>query len=110
MDARWSRVIWSGPEVGVGITTMAAVPDFGRRRRRSLRHALTGVEVTVQREEPSFARLAVADLTAGNTSMVEWGVDWRAYRPVLLAIGPVLHPADTVANMQCALFGAGRST
>lgn len=36
---------------------------------------------------------------------MELGVDWRAYPPVQLAIGPVLHPADAVANKLCALFG-----
>lgn len=54
---------------------------------------------------PSFARLAITDPAAGNTSTVELGVDWRAYPPVQLAIGPVLHPADAVANELCALFG-----
>jgi hypothetical protein len=32
-------------------------------------------------------------------------VDWRAYPPVLLAIGPVPHPIDAAANKLCALFG-----
>ncbi|NNH72785.1 hypothetical protein HLB23_23455 [Nocardia uniformis] len=31
--------------------------------------------------------------------------DWRAHPPVLLDIGPVLHPDDAVANKMCALFG-----
>lgn len=36
---------------------------------------------------------------------MELGVDWRAHPPVTLAIGPVLHPDDAVANKMCALFG-----
>lgn len=32
-------------------------------------------------------------------------MDWRAHPPVRLAIGPVLHPTDAVANKLCALFG-----
>src|SRR5262249_32785291 len=51
------------------------------------------------------ARLAVADPVGGNVSTVELGVDWRAYPPVQLAIGPVLHPADAAANKLCALYG-----
>ena len=64
-----------------------------------------GLEVTVERESPSFARLSVADPVSRNTSTVELGVDWRAYPPVLLDVGPVLHPADAVANKLCALYG-----
>ena len=47
----------------------------------------------------------MTDPGAGTVSTVELGVDWRAYPPVQLAIGPVLHPADAVANKLCALFG-----
>jgi hypothetical protein len=32
-------------------------------------------------------------------------VDWRENEPVRLAIGPVLHADDAVANKVCALFG-----
>ena len=64
-----------------------------------------GLDVIVERGGPSFARLAVADPVGGNASTVELGVDWRAYPPVQLAIGPVLHPADAAANKLCALYG-----
>jgi hypothetical protein len=36
---------------------------------------------------------------------MELGVDWRKNKPILLAIGPVLHADDAVANKVCALFG-----
>jgi predicted nucleotidyltransferase component of viral defense system len=36
---------------------------------------------------------------------VELGVDWRKNKPVLVAVGPVLHADDAVANKVCALFG-----
>jgi hypothetical protein len=87
-------------------TTMAAASDFPAAQAavaRALRD--DGLEVTVEREGPTFARLAVTDAAAGNSSTVELGVDWRAYPPVQLAIGPVLHPADAVANKICAIFG-----
>lgn len=36
---------------------------------------------------------------------VELGVDWRENEPVRLALGPVLHADDAVANKIRALFG-----
>lgn len=60
--------------------------------------------MTVEREELSFARLAVSDPASGSASTVELGVDWRAHPPVQLEIGPVLHPVDAVANKLCALY------
>jgi hypothetical protein len=36
---------------------------------------------------------------------VELGLDWRKNEPVRLAVGPVLHADDAVANKVCALFG-----
>ena len=32
-------------------------------------------------------------------------MDWRKNKPVGLAVGPVLHADDAVANKVCALFG-----
>lgn len=87
-------------------TTMAAASDFPAARA-AVTAALRadGLEVTVEQEGPSFARLMVADPGTGNATSVELGIDWRAHQPVQLAIGPVLHPADAVANKVCALFG-----
>jgi hypothetical protein len=65
-----------------------------------------GLDVTVEREGATFARLAVTEPASGEMSTLELGVDWRAYPPVLLAVGPVLHPPiDAAANKLCALFG-----
>jgi hypothetical protein len=36
---------------------------------------------------------------------VELGVDWRANEPILMAVGPVLHPDDAVANKMSPLYG-----
>jgi hypothetical protein len=33
------------------------------------------------------------------------GLDWRKNEPIRLAVGPVLHADDAVANKVCALFG-----
>lgn len=64
-----------------------------------------GLDVEVEREGATFARLAVSDPASRETSTLELGVDWRAFPPVQLAIGPVLHPVDAAANKLCALFG-----
>jgi hypothetical protein len=60
-------------------TTMAAISDFATAQA-AVAGALRadGLEVTVEREGPSFARLAVADPASRSTSTVELGVDWRA--------------------------------
>ena len=45
-------------------------------------------------------------VTAGDhTAKVELGVDWRANDPILMSVGPVLHPDDAVANKMSALYG-----
>jgi len=64
-----------------------------------------GLDVSVSRQGSTFARLEVVDPGSGERSVMELGVDWRAYPPVTLAVGPVLHPDDAVANKVCALFG-----
>jgi hypothetical protein len=51
----------------------------------------------------SFARLNVR--SASDSAKVELGMDWRKNEPVRLAVGPVLHADDAVANKVCALFG-----
>ncbi len=71
-------------------------------------YAADGLHVEIdpsKRFTDSFARLYVTDPASGQTSKVEMGVDWRANEPVRMAIGPVLHPDDAVANKMCALFG-----
>lgn len=62
-----------------------------------------GLEVVVELRNTTFARLTVAG--RGTSARVELGVDWRENEPVQLAVGPVLHADDAVANKVCALFG-----
>ncbi|MEU0547644.1 nucleotidyl transferase AbiEii/AbiGii toxin family protein [Micromonospora sp. NPDC005979] len=62
-----------------------------------------GLTVETERQYDTFARLAVTD--GVRASKVELGVDWRANDPILMAIGPVLHPDDAVANKMSALYG-----
>ncbi len=62
-----------------------------------------GLSAEPEIRNASFARLIVRSDT--DIAKVELGVDWRQSDPVQLAIGPVLHPDDAVANKVCALFG-----
>jgi hypothetical protein len=62
-----------------------------------------GLDARTEARSSSFARLIVS--TAEEQARVELGVDWRMNEPVRLAIGPVLHADDAVANKVCALFG-----
>jgi len=62
-----------------------------------------GLEVRSEVLAASFARLDVR--SAADSAKVELGLDWRKNRPVSLAVGPVLHADDAVANKVCALFG-----
>jgi hypothetical protein len=68
-------------------------------------YAADGLQVEVDVRFETFARLYATDPTDCQRSKVELGVDWRAHEPVQLAIGPVLHPDDAVANKMGALFG-----
>lgn len=62
-----------------------------------------GLETYAEARSSSFARLIVSG--GEEQARVELGVDWRMNEPVHLAIGPVLHADDAVANKVCALFG-----
>jgi hypothetical protein len=62
-----------------------------------------GLAVDLERRYDTFALLAVSD--GSHTSKVELGVDWRANEPILMAVRPVLHPDDAVANKMSAVYG-----
>ncbi|GAB3407401.1 hypothetical protein GCM10027569_19220 [Flindersiella endophytica] len=66
-----------------------------------------GLDVTVEQNASTFARLIVADSEVKEAARLELGVDWRAQSPVRLEVGSVLHPDDAVANKVCALYGRG---
>ncbi|NUS43452.1 MAG: nucleotidyl transferase AbiEii/AbiGii toxin family protein [Mycobacteriaceae bacterium] len=63
--------------------------------------------VTAAMTSETFARLLVLSTTEPHhePDKLEMSADWRAHPPVVLDIGPVLHPDDAVANKMCALFG-----
>lgn len=62
-----------------------------------------GLQVEAELRTASFARLVVRSVA--ESAKVELGVDWRKNEPTRLAVGPVLHADDAVANKVCALFG-----
>jgi hypothetical protein len=67
-----------------------------------------GYTVNVAIRGDTFARLLVhapGDGADAEPEKVELAADWRAHPPVLLGVGPVLHPDDAVANKMCALYG-----
>jgi hypothetical protein len=61
-----------------------------------------GLQVEAERRHDTFVRLTVTD--GHQSAKVELGVDLRANEPVRIAIGPVLHPDDAVANKMGALY------
>ena len=66
---------------------------------------VAGYKVSVIMSAETFTRLTLASPEGGAEEKVELAVDWRAHDPVQLAVGPVLHSDDAVANKVCALFG-----
>jgi hypothetical protein len=81
-------------------TTMAAAPDFPAVQAAvvaALRAA--GLEVTVEREGPSFARLAVTDPGAGSS-----------YLSCKNAVAPPVRPRLYVTNTTPGCRGGARST
>lgn len=61
-----------------------------------------GLGVDAERRHDTFMRLTVSN--GEETAKVELGVDIRTNDPVRIAVGPVLHPDDAVANKLRALY------
>ena len=65
----------------------------------------SGYQVEVVQQFDTFARLGVVDRTQPDRPFkVELVANWRANPPVLMDIGPVLHPDDVVAGKLSALY------
>jgi hypothetical protein len=62
-----------------------------------------GLAVTVRLRTADLVQIEVTD-TQDQCCMVDPGVFWQARSPVLLEVGPVLHPDDAVAGKMDALF------
>jgi hypothetical protein len=62
-----------------------------------------GLAVTVRLRTADLVQMEVTG-TQDQSCMVDLGVFWRARSPVLLEVGPVLHPDDAVGGKMDALF------
>ena len=62
-----------------------------------------GFQVEVWLRTPDLVQMEVSDAT-GHSCKVDLGVFWQTRSPVMLEIGPVLHPDDAVAGKMDALF------
>jgi hypothetical protein len=67
----------------------------------------SGYAVSIEARADTFARLLVTptDDPDAEPQKMELAADWRAHPPVILDIGPVLHPDDAVGNKMAALYG-----
>ena len=61
-----------------------------------------GLSVEAERHHDAFVRLTVSD--GERTSKVELAVDSRANEPIIMTLGPVLHPDDAVTGKMNALY------
>lgn len=65
-----------------------------------------GFAVAVLRETADLVQLEVTG-AGGAACKVDLGVFWRSQDPVLLEVGPVLHPDDAAGGKMDALFTTG---
>ena len=64
-----------------------------------------GYAVSVVLRGDTFMRMMVRPPgDDAEPDKLELSADWRAHPPMVLDIGPVLHPDDAVANKMCALY------
>ncbi|MGL5829614.1 MAG: nucleotidyl transferase AbiEii/AbiGii toxin family protein, partial [Angustibacter sp.] len=66
-----------------------------------------GLLVSVITRADLFLNLYVVEPESGEASELQLGCDYREFPPAQLAIGPVLHERDAVANKMTALFSRG---
>lgn len=75
-------------------------------RQTYLSHNL---DVQDERIRPTFADLEVTDPTTAERSNVQLGLDFRAFPPATLDIGPVLDARDAVGGKMSALWSRGET-
>jgi len=86
-------------------------PDAFRAAGDRLRAAYErdGLVVDVNRVGPVFLDLHVQDGRTGESSDVQLGVNFRAFPPRVLSVGPVLDARDAVAGKMSALWSRGEA-
>ena len=87
------------PSQDVDMFTNRSDPDEFASGVESLRAAYlaNGLRVEELRIRATFADFNVRDPSTGETSSVQLGLDYRAFPPAILDMGPVLDPRDAVA-------------
>lgn len=68
-----------------------------------------GLAVEDLRIRPTFADFIVTDPATSETSSVQLGLDFRAFPPATLDVGPVLDARDAVAAKMSALWSRGEA-
>jgi hypothetical protein len=65
----------------------------------------TGFRVEIAQQFETFARLTVVDPQhPDQPQKVELAANWRAQPPIIMDVGPVLHPDDVAAGKMSALY------
>lgn len=84
----------------------ADTPRWAHTTRRLLRYlaVILGVWKPTGPPSPHIRSRPDDGQPAGETCKVDLGIFWRAREPVVLDIGPVLHPDDAAAGKMDALF------
>ncbi|MDR1213358.1 MAG: nucleotidyl transferase AbiEii/AbiGii toxin family protein [Propionibacteriaceae bacterium] len=89
------------------------LPDPGRFAvavdRLMEAYTVAGLQVESDVRGPTFADLHVTDPVSGESASVQLGLDWRAYPPAELEIGPVLDQQDAVGGKMSALWSRGEA-
>jgi len=66
-----------------------------------------GLQVEDKTIGPMFADLTITNLTTGEHSAIQLGVNFREFPPGRIALGPVLDVRDAVAGKMSALWSRG---
>lgn len=91
-------------------TTMDAEVTFPAAVRAAIAaYQQDGLDAEIVLESTGFARLTITDPEEHVSAKVELGIDWRQHPPTTLAIGPVLHQDDAVANKVSALYSRAQA-
>lgn len=97
------------PSEDVDLFTNRADPDQFASAVDRLRDAYRAAALQVEDERirPTFAEFHVTDPTTAEASSVQLGLDFRAFPPATLDVGPVLDPRDAVGSKMSALWSRG---
>lgn len=72
-------------------------------------YLVNGLQVEDERIRPTFAEFQVTDPVSGETSSIQLGLDFRAFPPATLDLGPVLDARDAVGAKMSALWSRGEA-